>query len=538
MTYPPVTRRIIARSSLVLGTALVSWLGVHSAAQAGLPEVISSLAQHPTDPSVLALLYDSGFGGVLYSADGGKTFRIRPALTATTYGLTEQDPVAITSTGNVLVGSMNGLLESDQHGCGATLNATVGEAAVNALAMHPRDASVMFFVSSNAENGAREGIWKRAADGTVTPTGPATQSNAARFYVSSMRVVEQASATDKLRFIQTGTRYGATSSAPSSAVFRYSDNLGETWTEHTIPGAGSPKLMAVDPLDSNRAIVAIGTTGTPDPQDPILLTLNSGQTFTSYIEGVTSAAEAVVAPDGRAWLSGLSAGLNDGSGLWFAARIGDKPEKVLDGGVHCLGYNAAANNLFICRERELGLFDLEKRSFCRMFGLTEVVGLVSCPSEKLEQSQRAKEQLCGAWCEALHLASTPLCSIYNDERGAYCGLAARKFDKESGYEEPPPSGPRCAGFEPVMDAAVESAPPDAGAAEQKAPPQSEANLQPSDGDAAVSPSKRRGGSGCSLATTGSSRPFELMSMAVLLYALRRRLFRAASSFRAKSKVFS
>lgn len=526
MAYSFLMRRVNRRNALLFAAAFASGLLVHNVAQAGLPEVLSGLAQHPIDPNVMALRYENGFGGILYSADGGKSFRVRPALTVTKYGLLDDVPLAITGAGQVLAGVTDGLLESDQSGCDARLNATVGEAAVNALAVHPKDASVLFFVSTQATNGEREGIWRRDADGTMASVGPntssLTQPGAPGFYVSGMRVVEHVGAADNLRFIQTGIRHAASASTASTAVFRYSDDLGQSWTEHTIPGSGTPRFMAVDPLDPQRAVVAIATGGTPNAEDPILVTLDSGRTFTSYVAGMTRAADAVVAPDGRVWLTGYtdSSSIHAGAGLWFAPRIGEKPEKLLDGGVQCLGLSAASNKLWLCRQYELGLFDLETRNYCRVFAVTDATSLVSCILEDREQSEAAKEQLCGGWCQPRHHASSPMCSMYN-ERSA-CGLSALADDVESGYEPLPQPEARCPGFERADDASVASLEkPDGGAPAEVSPSRDgSASLEPTDASASPSPTKR--GDGCALSATRRIRLFELLCTVSVLCALRRR----------------
>lgn len=488
--------------------------------KAGPPEWLSDVAIHPSDPSVIALRYENALGGMMFSTDGGKTFRVRPALTFTKYGLRENVPLLLTKDGSVVLGTTEGLLRTTAQGCDPK-NESGGESWIGGLALHPKDPAVAFFVTGDGFGTQRAGLWRRDAAGAASPLGA---NDSASLSVTGLLAVAHATATEQVRLVESAARVGGAAGSPMTTwVLRYSDDLGATWTEKVVPGTGTARLLAVDPQDPKRMVVTFAVGGSPDQPDPVLLTVNGGDSFKPYIEGVMKVGQVSVAADGRLWIADLGAGSGTG-GLWYAPRVGDAAEKVLDDSVHCVGHDATSAKLWVCKSHELGLFDMKARSFCRVFQMTDAASLVSCQGEILTQSPEAKEQLCGGYCGALHFASAPLCSIYNDPK-ALCGLGALKYDREAMWEPPPGAGTRCAGFEKAGDAGVTLADASVGGA-QDAGVSSPPDAAPSGSalDAAVGTSSRGGDDGCSVSAFHRANALSWMSLLGMMtaFVLRRR----------------
>jgi hypothetical protein len=431
-----------SRSCLSLG-ALALGL-VPSGAIAGPPEVLTGVVVHPTDPDVIVLRYENVLGGLFYSGDGARTFRIRPSLTFTRSGLREDATIAFGGDA-LLIGDSEGLVKTDREGC-AVSNPIRG-AFVDAVATDPVDPNQAYFVSSRADNNARVGLWLRDAKGAITPLGADERD----VIVASMKLVGG-------RIFQTATR-------ASAALLRVSDDRGQTWREQPIAGTGTPRLLAIDVQDPQRIVIALENGRGPDP---VLVTRDGGASWQPYLDGVLRIGQAALAEDGRLWLTDMGDDqlTTANGGLWFASRIGEPLERLLaDVGVTCVAHDRTRDQLWLCKDYELDLFDPRTRSQCRVFALTDLEGFVDCSEDDLTRSVRAQEQLCSGYCGALHFAQAPICELYDDPVGL-CGLAARVSDSDAGWIDP--AGPRASCDEGVdaggiADAGVPSNAIDAGA---------------------------------------------------------------------------
>lgn len=487
-----------------------------SVAHAGPPEYLQALAQHPTDPDRLVLHYDAAYGGLLVSNDGGKRFDIHPGLAFTASGLYRDRPaMSVLGDGTLLVGSSwDGLFVSDAESC-IKPSDLVQPGSVFDVARHPVDASVAYFVGSNSTGGAR-GLWKRDSAGALTQLGV---DDDAAFSARGLAVVSRADSSEQLRFVEVGLKpEGTEPDSTQIPAFRYSDDLGDTWTEQLIPVAdglgGSPRLLAIKGDDPIKLVVALVRVGSPDPLDPVLFSADTGKTFTQYTEQFGKVGQALVAPDGQLYLSDMGTSTLQG-GLWMASDIGSPLEKVADYSVHCLGYDKEVEQLYLCKAYELGRFDPASRAYCRMYQLNETADFLCdlstfpklSPTDMLTTEERVKQQqLCPAWCGASHYASTPFCGHYNDPK-LVCGVSARAYDlmPEPGlrWVEPPGTDePRCPVLEPAGSAG------DAGVI---------ADASTSDPDAAVTtPAKKKGDDGCSIGRQGGSSALWLSALTLLV----------------------
>jgi len=324
----------------------------------------------------------------------------------------------------------------------------------------------------------------------------------------------------------------------AAGVFRTSDDLGQTWTEHPIPVAdglgGTPRLLAVQGGEVVKLVVSMVREASVDPFDPILVTTNTGATFTPYLDTVFKTGQAVVAPGGKLYLSDMGTSVAEG-GLWEASEIGAPLTKIVDYSVHCLGYDKEASQLYLCKGYELGRLDPASKAYCRIYQLNEtqdfVCDLAAIPKfsedDTTSVAERVKQsQMCGGWCGASHYASSPFCANYNDF-SPICGLAARAYDMQAPvgqrWVEPPGTDePRCAGFEPpAQDGGVDAgANQDAGAADAATTLDGES---PRADAAVIAPGKKSDGdSGCSAGPSGRGPSGSWLVALALLTGLRLR----------------
>jgi hypothetical protein len=66
----------LRRHRTILSLALFSALELPGVVRAGPPELVVQLATQPTDPGVMAVLYENGGGGALVTTDAGKSWKL------------------------------------------------------------------------------------------------------------------------------------------------------------------------------------------------------------------------------------------------------------------------------------------------------------------------------------------------------------------------------------------------------------------------------------------------------------------------------
>jgi hypothetical protein len=441
------------------GGAAAALLGVAGVAKAGPVESLVSIAQHPTDPQVMVLQYEDGLGGLIFSRDGGATFQMHPSTAFTEYGTRGYVPALMLGDGKLLLGLTEGLVSDDAHGCAIKADPMLAS-WVTDLAHHPADPTVSYILTSgNRSDAARTGLWKREANGTISALSAGTDTGTTMgtpsygkslFFTKSLRVLARPQSA-QLRFVEAGSKnvYQDATTVVRTPTFRYSDDLGATWTEHAITGTAAGDealLLAVTADDPMKVVIAIPRTGASEPPDLVLLSNDNGATFAPYIEGIHRVGQAVVTPDGRFYLADMGGGnVCEPSGLWAAAQVGATPERIVDYPVRCLGYDSARDALLMCKSYELGLFYPTDRAYCRLMALNDTNGYVSCSGEDdLSMNPKVDQQLCGAWCGPRHMPSSPFCAETS------CGLASRADDLDAGWVEPPGlAAPSCMDFVPA-----------------------------------------------------------------------------------------
>jgi hypothetical protein len=445
------------RSRAAFGGA-AALLGVASVAQAGPVESLVSVTQHPSNAQVLVLQYEDGLGGLIFSRDGGATFQLHPSTAFTDYGSRGYVPALMLGDGKLLLGLTDGLMVDNGSGCAIKPDAMM-RGWVTDLARDPADANVSYILTSgNRSDGSRTGLWRRTADGTISPlsdndTGTdmgMPSYGKALFFTKSLRVVARSGGAMP-RFVEVGSKntYESATMVTRTPTFRYSDDLGASWTEHTVTGAATGDevvLLAVTADNPMKVVLAVPKTGAAEPADLVLLSSDNGATFAPYIEGVRRVGQALVTPEGRFYLADMGSNNScDVAGVWSAATVGAAPERIVDYPVRCLGFDSARSALFMCKAYEFGLFYPNDRAYCRLMELNDTAGFVACSgADDLSMLPKVDAQLCGAWCGPAHLSSSGVC----DETS--CVAASRAYDTDAGWIEPPGlMAPSCSGFQPA-----------------------------------------------------------------------------------------
>jgi hypothetical protein len=542
------------------------------------PEYFRNIVLHPTDPNIFVLRYESAFGGLFFSRDGGHSLQMVPGQSFYRYDLRRFVPMQFAGDGKLLLALDSGLDIDNGMGCFPpppnTNVAHYSDPAVAGLwvadlAPHPSDPDTTFLVTTaDPKDKGHSGLWKRDKQGAITPFGAADPApampNKFSFIATGLKVVARAASTEGLRFIMTGTTYdNTTATAVSAPVLRVSDNLGMSWTNHPIPDpnktGGNPRLLYVDGSDPFKALVFLENgfgEDSDDAIDPIFVTKDGGQSFTPYLDKVQVAGEFVALPSGQL----LIADRGIPGGLWSAANLDAAPSKIADYAVHCLAYQAKTQKLFMCKLNELGYYDVGANSFCEIFRPSDAASFVSCPSAPLEQNVDGIKQLCGGFCGAAHYSSAPVCSTFTPPAMTnLCGPMANMYDNENAdpdkrWIEPPGPGAaaRCAGFTgpvPVADAGMPDASAagtsdagggtssDAGAAsEHDAGSTHDAGTSGESEDGGVA-KKKHGGCQLAVGTHGSWRSALLSMLALaLLIGARRAKFLARAEARASART--
>jgi MYXO-CTERM domain-containing protein len=460
---------------LVAGLAFTLIAFASAAGRAHTGEFVHGIALHPTDPRVFVARYEAGYGGLLYSRDGGSSVQIVPGLAFQMYPLRWRVPMLMTGDGKLLLSLDTELRIDDGTGCKlSAAEPALDKAWIADLTPHPSDPGVAFaLTAAGGSTDKHAGLWKRDAAGVLAPFGasdvPTVTLGQVPFRATSLKVVARAASMDGLRFVEAGMLSDANAPQTRNPVLRISDDLGATWTTHAIPDTtaskGVPIVLLVSGADPLQALVALET-GTGDdekePNDPIYLTRDGGQSFTLYLDQIQTSGEAVLLPSGQILIGDRGVP----GGLWSAPSFGAAASKIQPWRVHCLGYQKTSEKIVMCTRHEIGFYDASSNSFCAFFAMDEVSGMASCPAAPYELNAKATEQLCGNYCTAQHFAAARVCETFDVGNATLCGQAARAYDADIEYIAPPgaSASPRCSGFAkpPLPEAGVRDAGVDAG----------------------------------------------------------------------------
>ena len=496
------------RAIAVLGLFALMLAHHPSVVRAGPVEQLIQLDLHPANPDVMVLRYENGGDGLLYSRDGGKTFRMLCA-SAIDSMLRRSGPIRVAGDGVVFMGVFEGLWQDDGRGCGWSKDAGLDGRWVTDIARHPMEPEVMFAVTSNGDEGAANGMWRRAADGTWSELGTREDILLNRLHVASI--------AGGLRFyagalvIPMAPADGGVPQPQYS--IRVSEDDGETWQEHSVevPPGGSVamRLIGIDPTDPDRLAVLMDR---PDAEDVVMVSTDQGATFGEYLT-IGDFGGIAFAPDGRVWIAdrGSSTNLAEDApkGLWAASTL-ESPAALLasDYGVQCLGYHAPSETLYACQKFLFGKVDVTDGTFTTVFDFRTTEGFVVC--DGMDMPATCETQFCGAFCGPGHFAQAPLCAAYD---APACGPCADMLEAPGCLLGSSTAG--SSGSAAGTGATSSTAGSGAGAS-GGAPPR--AGAPPAGGDRV--PASDSGGCACSL--TGNERSSAGWAVAAVLIMLLRR----------------
>lgn len=377
-------------------------------ASAGPVERLVQLAVHPTNPKAMVLRYENGRGGLLYSDDAGRSFRML-CTAAIDPAMQGAGTTAIAGDGRVLMGLFDGMWQDDGHGCDwRRLPAFQGRWLTDIVA-DPADPMVTFAITSNSGPGAANGISRRDASGQWSDLGSRED-----LFISSLLVANSADGT---RFYESGWRNGPMpadgGAAEQALLVRASTDRGMTWRESAYKVSennGPPRLEAVDPRNADRIVASVERNGAPDS---VIVSQDRGASFVEYLK-VSELGGIAFAPDGRLWIgeSASTSNADASKGLWFASSLDSAPTKIADYGVECLRYQPESETLYACQAFSFGTADPSTGAFEQRFKFTTMKDFVTCGG--IDMPATCKDQLCREYCGPGHFAQAGVCCAYDE----------------------------------------------------------------------------------------------------------------------------
>ncbi len=423
-----------ARSAM-LGGALA--LGIASGVRAGPLEELDQLAVAPTDPDRMVLRYLHGGEGLVFSRDGGASWRalcadgIRPA--GSMAPPVRLGRIALDADGVLYMATFTGLVRDDGAGCNWQVEGPFADQWVTDVVTHPGDPRILYATTSNAGPDAENGVYRRDADGAWHAVG--TQD---AILIGRLHVVDLGKG--KLRMYERAVRgmFGTTPNFRPRYLVRSSDDLGETWAEHEFGDTeGVMEVEAVDPTNADRIVVSLRfeaeeAGATKPSRDRVLVSDDRGKSFSEYLD-LTQFGGVDFAPDGRIWIGDRGDSLDSDapSGLFFATSLAEAPTRVDDTlALRCVDYRPGSDEVFVCQPYEAGRIAVDGSGYARDFAFDAVLDFVAC--DGLDFAPICAEALLGGWCGASHFPQAPLCCGYPDRQGVpHCSVEGGVVDAAS-----------------------------------------------------------------------------------------------------------
>jgi MYXO-CTERM domain-containing protein len=313
--HEPVTTtapsRPSAAATLAAG-ALALLVGAPGLAHAhGREPAIGQVAFDATDRDHFLL---RGTWALMTTRDGGESFTWTCAVAADFDRLTEDPPALVTESGRVVLGTFDGLRLSSTEGCDYTDAAAPawGAFAID-VQPDPNDART-FYVAMSPGDRANTLLRSRDEGGSFEVL------HTFDFGLLLERV--RLSPSDPMRMYVTGAvpRMGM---EPRRVFFHRSSDGGETFTAIEIPlleGERNAHVLAVDPMNADRALVRMTRAVTDETPERLLLTEDGGDTFRTVLEIREIIALAFAHDGSRVWAGSWQGGLyrSDDAGETFA----------------------------------------------------------------------------------------------------------------------------------------------------------------------------------------------------------------------------
>jgi len=408
-------------------------------AHAGPVEQLVKVAIDPMDPKVMAVRYTYGGDGIIYTRDGGQSWKL--LCDSMLFDVTQTHGASITialaADGTTLMGTFSGLWHDDTHACNWKSESKYTGQWIADFALDPLDPTILYSATSTASSmtssGAQpNGLIRRDATGAWSDFGTKAEllitnlfavkhGSGRRFYVSGVK-----------GYIQTDDA----SPVQSNYVTRVSDDDGATWTEYVYgPSPGEFRLRGVDPTNPDRILASINIAEDMQlPRDKmndlVLVSSDQGKTWKTYLT-ITEIGGVTFAPDGRVFIGDLgnNADTTLPRGVWAAANLDTSATKLpnSDYAVQCLGYEPSTDTLYACQHFWFGTVDTKDGTFTTKMTLADVPSMVSC--DGVDSAAVCMSQLCIAYCGVGHFAQAPMCNAYNTPT---CGRAVAELGGSGG----------------------------------------------------------------------------------------------------------
>lgn len=417
---------------------------------AGPVEEVVQLAVHPSDANVMTLRYQFGGDGLVFSRDGGASWQTLCTSALEASGL-ERPPsrlgsIVFGADGKLYMGVFGALLESDPSGCTWSTVAPFDGKWVSDVTRLWSDPSVLFAVTSSGGESEMNGVYRKVGAAGWEALGAQEAillsrlhavelaGGGLRLYESAVRGTHcagdlcgtdetccngPAGASASCMASATPCALGVAPAAPNYLI-RVSDDLGETWIEHTFGETdGTLRLEAVDPTDPDRIVVVVEREGAVaggmgEEPDTIYVSSNAGASFTEWTT-VRSFGGLAFAPDGRVWFGdrGDPANPNAQRGLSYAASLDDAPTLLNgDNPVSCVHYLSESDRVFACRRFDAAFADPTTGAYTPTFDFRTTEAMLDCPEKDL--CALCERQLVTAWCGITHFPEAPICCCYSD----------------------------------------------------------------------------------------------------------------------------
>ncbi|MET0339422.1 MAG: sialidase family protein [Polyangiales bacterium] len=421
--------------------------------------------KNPNDPNALIVRYGIASEGLLFSRDGGHSFRalctsaIQSGVDRISVsGQNYRHPIVIDGKGQLLVSTFDALWSDDGTGCNWKPVAGADGKWVASITIDPKTKEAIALANVSTQDGddlsARAELLRRTADGGFEVVGTLkTPDPLSRTYAGDLLAAVTETGTKLYAVYVSST---GPIDAPQLASVTSSEDGGKTWTEHPLPDALQDlSLVAVDPTAPNRVLAAIKRSDIPDR---LFLSEDGAKTFREY-GTVQETSGVTFAPDGRVFIGdagNASAGSTPG-GVYTAAKLGQPLTKVpastpvQSDDVDCIDYDAAAKKLRVCKLHRFGELDWTTGAFTELTQIEATAGLLECPGKDVKAICEPQLNAGSSWCCTGHYPFTGFCGEWDirTQRGkrVACGLSGREADIAAGR------GPM------INDAGVPSTPP-------------------------------------------------------------------------------
>lgn len=338
----------------------------------GREPVVGQIAFDPADRDHFVM---RGTWAFLTTRDGGESFTWSCAVAIDYDRLTEDPPVAITQTGRLSLGTFDGVRRSSVEGCNYEDAPSLGwgSYAID-VQPDPHDPTALFVLMSpgDADNTLLRATDDGAAFDVVHTFEPG-------FLVERVRP----SPSDPTRIYVSGAipRMGE---EPRHVFVLASSDGGATFTSTEIPllmDERNAHVLAVDPMNPDRALVRVTRIVTDELPERLLLTEDGGLTFRTVLETLEIVGVVFSHDGARVWAGSWDGGFfrSDDAGATFTALDPDLR-------VRCLAERpteSGDSELFVCVDELTNDYAVGRsydggETIAPMWGFTDVENVTGC----------------------------------------------------------------------------------------------------------------------------------------------------------------